>query len=150
MSLSWQLRLYLIQNNIKLCLYHWFFCGINHNDLKLDNILICQNRKNLKLCNFGHSTTFSKSLNYPVGTQIYRAPEINESAGRYNSFSAEIFSLGSVLFAIIFGKMPFTKHASSEDPLYKMVIQDQFNEFFDTHLKSLPADAANGISCKTL
>jgi serine/threonine protein kinase len=52
--------------------------GLSHNDLKLDNILISDDCKNLQLCDFGHSTPLKGWLSNPkVGTGRYRAPEIN-------------------------------------------------------------------------
>lgn len=85
---------------------------VSHFDLKPSNILL--SRKNtfncltLKLADFG----FSKSLSCPDetndeirGTPLYMAPEILMKR-KYDS-RADLWSVGIILYEIIFGKTPF-------------------------------------------
>ncbi|XP_029654929.1 testis-specific serine/threonine-protein kinase 6-like [Octopus sinensis] len=84
--------------------------NIVHRDIKLENILICENC--IKLTDFGFSC---KTENCPdpdehlrstvCGTPGYCAPEIMNAANKYDPKCADIFSLGVVLYFMISGKM---------------------------------------------
>jgi len=88
------------------------FCheqGIAHRDIKLDNILITPEGKT-KIIDFGLST--SKILSTDkcrdfVGSPEYAAPEI---MGRkpYNPFKSDVFSVGVVMYGLLFGEFPFS------------------------------------------
>jgi len=82
--------------------------GIGHRDVKLDNILINKNGQ-IKLIDFGLCTVGDSTTNMQddrVGSIDYAAPEI--LLGKlYNSFKADIFSAGVVLYCLLFGKFPF-------------------------------------------
>jgi serine/threonine protein kinase len=77
-----------------------------HRDLKPDNILIHNGA--IKLGDFG----FCKPLESPLemahtmlGSPIYMAPEVLK--GETYNMKADIWSLGVVLFQMVFGKCPF-------------------------------------------
>lgn len=48
-----------------------------------------------------------------------------------------MFAFGTLIFTIYFRHAPFTKGASSDDPLYKLVIEGKYDEFFEIHKRSL-------------
>ena len=48
-----------------------------------------------------------------------------------------MFAFGTLIFTIYFRHAPFTNSASSDDPLYKLVIEGKYDEFFAIHKKSL-------------
>tara|TARA_B110000208_G_scaffold22115_1_gene28072 strand:- start:20 stop:775 length:756 start_codon:yes stop_codon:yes gene_type:complete len=77
---------------------------ICHRDLKLENILI-DNYLNIKICDFGYSTSSKILLNGIVGTPQYSAPEI--ILGNYDGCLLDIWSLGIILYIILVGKYPF-------------------------------------------
>lgn len=83
--------------------------GIAHRDIKLDNILITPEGKT-KIIDFGLSTSkiapTDKCKDY-VGSPEYAAPEI---MGRkpYNPFRSDVFSVGVVMYGLLFGEFPFS------------------------------------------
>lgn len=88
--------------------------GVVHRDLKLENILLDDN-KNVKLIDFGFSITAAKSdkLTLFCGTPSYMAPEIALRKG-YHGFPTDIWSLGIVLHAMLTGKFPFKGESEKE------------------------------------
>lgn len=81
--------------------------SVIHRDIKLDNILLDENFK-CKICDFGVSRTMIKDkyITEQCGTPAYLAPEIIQDMG-YKNFSADIWSLGVLLYSLVTGKMPF-------------------------------------------
>ena len=100
--------------------------GVAHLDLKPENILLDENKKPV-LCDFGcsyvynvnyqdpdnYQTRLSKETRktcfvklYGRGTRTYAAPEVFDST-EFNPFSADIYSLGIILFALITGGFPY-------------------------------------------
>ena len=57
------------------------------------------------------------------GTPAYLAPEIIQDMG-YRNFSADIWSLGVLLFSLVTGNMPFK--ANSLDSLQKKIMKGEF------------------------
>lgn len=80
---------------------------IVHRDLKLENILIDDN-KNIKIIDFGFSVSVApdKTLNIFCGTPSYMAPEI-VSKKNYKGHATDTWSLGILLFALLCGHFPF-------------------------------------------
>lgn len=81
---------------------------ILHRDIKLDNILLTS-QGTVKICDFG----VSKLINRPreamyeqCGTPAYIAPEVFENKG-YQSFQSDVWSAGVVLYAMLYGTVPF-------------------------------------------
>lgn len=81
---------------------------IAHRDLKLENLLIF--RENcLKLGDFGFSRHFNPSDSYSLtfcGSNAYISPEILHQEP-YNPLLADVWACGVILFAMIFGDLPF-------------------------------------------
>ncbi|KAK9813840.1 hypothetical protein WJX73_001401 [Symbiochloris irregularis] len=117
--------------------------GVANRDLKLENLLLDRDHNNrrplLKICDFGYS---KHELNSPattgVGTPIYMAPEIIYGSSRYDAKQADIWSVGIILYTILYGRYPF----NSNDPDYpRLVVNAQYN---------LPDDIQVSMSCKNL
>ena len=86
--------------------------SVAHRDIKIENILIDKN-DDVKLCDFGfskvveknsvhqdeHSTTFCGSLGYCAPEILLRTP--------YEPYKTDVWSLGVVLYKMVFGGMPF-------------------------------------------
>lgn len=101
---------------------------VMHRDLKLDNALLDSSDPPLiKLCDFGFAKSWEKNGNANtqsiIGTPVYMAPEILASGidhsqtniGTYDGKSADIWSMGILLFAMLMGGFPFD-HLKYPDP----------------------------------
>jgi serine/threonine protein kinase len=78
-----------------------------HRDLKCENILL-DRYDNIRLVDFGLSNMFSDvapQLNTACGSPAYAAPEM--VLGKSYTKSADIWSLGVMLYAIVVGNLPF-------------------------------------------
>lgn len=94
----------------------------------------------LKIIDFGSSAFMEKGLlNSRVGTEPYMAPEIRE--GAYDGYQVDVFSLGVILFMMLFGYPPFMT-AKSNDPLYSCLSKPDENsraKFWSFHKKRRPS-----------
>ena len=92
------------------CLEYLHSLNIAHRDIKPENLLLCKikNKLNLKLIDFGISNcyTMDKLLTTPCGTASYAPPEMHKGEEYYGLLS-DIWSAGVVLYAMVFGYLPF-------------------------------------------
>ena len=92
------------------CLEYLHSLNIVHRDIKPENLLLCrmQNKIHLKLIDFGISNiyTIDKLLSTPCGTTSYAPPEMHKGEEYYGLLS-DIWSAGVVLYAMVFGYLPF-------------------------------------------
>lgn len=98
--------------------------NILHRDIKLDNILLAWNGE-VKICDFGVSKVVRKGeiMTEQCGTPAYIAPEILIDKG-YEGFSVDIWSAGVVLYAMLYGTVPFKANNMSE--LQKIIIKASY------------------------
>ena len=102
-----------------------------HRDLKPDNIFF--HNGNLKLGDFGFCKTLGKENDMAstmLGSPIYMAPELLK--GEIYTSKADIWSLGVVLFEMLFGFCPFESNS----------IAKLISVLEDTELK-IPLDVNN-------
>uniref|UniRef100_A0A3B0NFW9 Serine/threonine protein kinase, putative n=1 Tax=Theileria annulata TaxID=5874 RepID=A0A3B0NFW9_THEAN len=94
----------MILNAIKYLHSH----NIYHRDIKPENLLIQSNK--LKLCDFGASIRIRSDVRLfeTVGTMSYAAPEVLDGTCGYYGEKADVWSLGVVLYAMVFGQLPYT------------------------------------------
>lgn len=78
---------------------------ISHRDIKFENVLI-DNNLNIKLIDFGLSIFGNQLLTTYCGSLYYAAPECLLYQP-YSGFSADMWSLGVVLFGMITGQLPW-------------------------------------------
>ena len=81
-----------------------------HRDLKPENILLESsdlNNLNVKLADFGFTTTFEPDLGMTLGcgSLLYMAPEI--LSGKIYNEKVDIWSVGVITFMLLTGKNPF-------------------------------------------
>ena len=79
-----------------------------HRDVKLDNILIEEGTRMVKLIDFGFSVLSAPNQRLKVfcGTPSYMAPEITRKSD-YEGRPVDIWALGVLLFVMITGQFPF-------------------------------------------
>jgi len=98
--------------------------GICHRDLKLDNLVVTPSGI-IKIIDF--ATAFHTGPEKPlaiglVGSAAYCAPETFSSL-KYDGKAVDIWSLGIILYILVFRKPPW-KSAHSSDPLYSNFLSD--------------------------
>lgn len=111
--------------NILYGLGHCHCRSVLHRDVKLDNILI-DDTKGIKICDFGVSKIIKKhqKIVEQWGTPAYIAPEIIADRG-YHGFYVDIWSLGVLLYAMVWGAVPFKANDMQE--LYKNIMSKGFS-----------------------
>lgn len=101
--------------------------NLSHRDLKLENILMADKKKTvIKLTDFGFVREFNPNkrhfLSTVCGTTAYMAPEVLKNE-KYSGFAVDIWSLGVILYAMVYGELPFDE----EDDLrnkYKIIHEE--------------------------
>eukprot|EP01119_Soliformovum_irregulare_P001245 TRINITY_DN10970_c0_g1_i1.p1 TRINITY_DN10970_c0_g1~~TRINITY_DN10970_c0_g1_i1.p1 ORF type:complete len:302 (-),score=61.82 TRINITY_DN10970_c0_g1_i1:63-860(-) len=86
--------------------------GIAHRDLKLENIMVAMSSNaefEVKIIDFGLCEVYNAGqCEGYVGSAEYCAPEI-ATRSTYDGYLADVWSLGIVLFALLFGAFPYHK-----------------------------------------
>ncbi len=70
----------------------------------------------------------NEKINIKCGTPFYMAPEIIKELP-YNPFPADIWSLGVIIFCMLFGFPPF--HAEEENEIFDLIKQGFKNEILE-------------------
>ncbi|KAL3288636.1 hypothetical protein HHI36_003069 [Cryptolaemus montrouzieri] len=117
--------------------------GVVHRDIKCENMLM-DNEFNIKLSDFGFARGHLKPRNGQVplsdtfcGSYAYASPEILRGIP-YQPQQADIWSMGVVLFAMVFGRLPF------DDSNYRELIKQVSNKVI------FPKEPRVSPVCKTL
>ena len=95
--------------------------NICHRDIKLENILIV-NDSIIKLIDFGFGIKCNRDeyQEFFCGTVYYMPPEIVNKQ-KYIPFYSDIWSLGVLLFTMVFGNFPF--RAKKEEKLFELITE---------------------------
>lgn len=118
--------------------------GVVHRDLKPENVLVTSNGL-LKIMDFGIALDESarrltwSGLSSTIGTPDYMAPE--QVSGRRGDARTDIYSLGTILFEMLTGELPYSgsnvytmmKAKTSEDPQPPT----RFRPDLDPHLEEI-------------
>ena len=111
---------------------------ISHRDLKAENVIIEQNKKEIKLIDFGLSNVYenNKLLSTACGSPIYAAPEML-SGKLYKGSTVDIWSAGILLYYMLCGHFPFED--ISNEKLYKKILKGKFElpKFLSNNIKDL-------------
>jgi serine/threonine protein kinase len=135
----------LIFYKILKAVEHCNKCGICHRDLKLDNILLDKNNNPI-LCDFGYSNFINESQKFSdyVGTVSYASPEILRRTP-YDGIKSDIFSLGVILFCMIFCKFGFSE-ARKSDHLYRLIYRKNYENYWVSIGEKIGNDKINNVS----
>ena len=91
---------------LALSLYHLKKCQIIHADFKLDNILVGEDRRVVKLADFGCASFASENVATPLlVSRYYRPPEV--ILGIPYGYPMDLWSFGCTLYEIYTGKVCF-------------------------------------------
>jgi serine/threonine protein kinase len=105
---------------------------ICHLDISLENILFSDSGE-LKLADFGqsrwndHVKRIRSSSTARIGKPKYMAPEIVEGLD-FDGFQADVYSLGVVLFCLLYGSHPYSYPIDEEDG-YLLISNGLFEQF---------------------
>lgn len=111
--------------------------GVAHRDLKMENIMLDEKKKNIKIVDFGLSNTFSKDnlMKTHCGSPEYAAPELFNPSEKYGP-EIDIWSLGIIFYAMLVGKLPFT--TPSSDQFRRRELQQQIEKgLVNSHFKEM-------------
>eukprot|EP01118_Nematostelium_gracile_P010865 TRINITY_DN3802_c0_g1_i2.p1 TRINITY_DN3802_c0_g1~~TRINITY_DN3802_c0_g1_i2.p1 ORF type:complete len:296 (-),score=52.51 TRINITY_DN3802_c0_g1_i2:9-896(-) len=92
---------------------------IAHRDLKPENIL-CNRNNEIKIVDLGFAVKVSfcnPKIECFLGSQDYASPEILEHKA-YDAFKADVWSLGTIIFVLLFGEIPFSRAERLEAALH--------------------------------
>lgn len=108
-----------IFKDIVIAIEYCHSMNVVHRDIKLDNILI-DLRGNVKIIDFGFSAIEKSNqlLDTHCGTLSYMAPEVIRKRD-YHGPPADIWALGVVLYAMLFGYYPF--RGENDEELVKSI-----------------------------
>ncbi|CDW78152.1 protein kinase domain containing protein [Stylonychia lemnae] len=96
---------------------------VAHRDIKLENILIENNTKKVKLIDFGFCCQAKERLRVFCGTPSYMSPEIVQKIEYYGPPS-DIWACGVLLYVLLCGTFPF-KSAFEKD-LFRKISKGQY------------------------
>lgn len=111
--------------------------GIAHRDIKPENIFISEDFK-ITIGDFGMSINVNPDnplASGMMGTGCYQAPEVRStrySLAPYDAFKSDIWSLGCVLFCILFGHLPFLS-LNEHDIYLTMITTGNWQNFWREH-----------------
>jgi serine/threonine protein kinase len=83
-------------------------CNIMHRDLKPQNLLLTDNKRVLKISDFGFAKTLNtdESMNETMcGTPYYMAPEIMHNI-KYST-NSDLWSVGIIMYEMLYGIYPY-------------------------------------------
>ena len=135
---------YSIFRKIVEAINHCHKQGICHRDLKLENILLDENNNPI-ICDFGFAILIEekdRKLTDILGTEHYSPPEINRP---YDGFKVDSYSLGVILFTLIFAGFGFSE-AKKSNKLYKLIYMNKFEEYWKEIGKKYGKDKVDNVS----
>ena len=116
-----------------------------HRDLKLENVLVCQNHSQvqIKLGDFGFASKAQQeplSREYKGTRRAYMSPEIHslikDPSKPYDVFKADIFALAVTLFALVFSRLPF-EYATLDNLNYSYIASGKSELFWQVHQEAI-------------
>lgn len=125
--------------------------NLAHRDLKLENILMADAKRTIvKLTDFGFVREYNpykrQFLSTMCGTTSYMAPEVLKNE-KYSGFAIDVWSMGIILYAMIYGELPFDSDDEvatkvkivNEDPVFKDSYPAEANSLLKKMLSKDPS-----------
>ncbi|KAJ0390787.1 hypothetical protein P43SY_011086 [Pythium insidiosum] len=118
--------------------------GFAHRDLSLENVLVTDDNT-CKVCDFGLAAVADQPSNETVGKMFYMAPEVL-SGSAYDPKKADVWSLGVMLFIMLFGAPP-VESAALTDARFKIISSKGIRHLIGRWglTESVPAEAIDLI-----
>jgi len=102
-------------------------CNVMHADIKPDNILVNEQKTQLKLCDLGSASDASENEITPyLVSRFYRAPEI--ILGIPYDPALDIWSVGCTLYELYTGKILLPGRSNNQMLLLMMELRGRFNQ----------------------
>lgn len=95
--------------------------GIMHRDVKPHNVMIDHSQRKVRLIDWGLAEFYHAGMEYNVrvASRTYKGPELLVNHQRYD-YSLDMWSLGCMMAAMIFGKEPFFNGSDNQHQLQKI------------------------------
>ena len=109
--------------------------NIVHRDLKPENILL-DDKLNIKISDFGLSTTYNGLISTPCGTPSYAPPEMLKGE-KYVGVKSDVWSCGIILYAMLCGYLPYSE--SKEEIILEKILSRDYKipDFLSSRAKDL-------------
>src|SRR5579863_9300310 len=138
----------LVGHSLAAALEHAHALGIVHRDIKPENVMVRDDGM-LKLMDFGIARVLDQGERMTmtgtlVGSPAHMAPEIIE--GKEADARADIFSLGTLLYWMCTGSLPFA--AANTTAVLKKILDGTFED--PRILCPEVSDTLNGILCDSM
>lgn len=96
--------------------------NIAHRDIKLENIMVGKQGRNIKLIDFGVSEDFSNvmdrddSTSTRVGSRLYHPPELySEQHNNFKAMKVDIWALGCILHYLCYNSFPIAPCSDTQE-----------------------------------
>ena len=99
----------VITRQVVKAVHYLISCGVDHRDIKDENILLNPTTLQIKLIDFGSASKLSPTLEpYTTyqGTDVYLPPEYYREK-KYSAFPAAVWTIGCLVHCLIAGDCPF-------------------------------------------
>jgi serine/threonine protein kinase len=112
--------------------------GVAHRDLSLENILLTEDGREskVKLIDFGMASLQRHCIKQKCGKKSYQAPEMHQKETHYDTFLADIFALGVVIFGMAAGDYPWQSTKPEACKSFDYACQNGFEAFLKA--KTMP------------
>eukprot|EP01097_Dermamoeba_algensis_P005721 TRINITY_DN3620_c0_g1_i1.p1 TRINITY_DN3620_c0_g1~~TRINITY_DN3620_c0_g1_i1.p1 ORF type:complete len:402 (-),score=111.05 TRINITY_DN3620_c0_g1_i1:234-1439(-) len=134
--------------SVLLAVEHLHRLGIAHRDIKLENVMLTE-KEEVKMVDFNLSSFFTRDalLTKYCGSVFYCAPEILRRTP-YNGEKVDIWSLGVLLYVLLFFKFPFDITRKDEEPERKDIVKRKIlkGKFVFPEKGSISAEAKSLIN----